>query len=142
VLGVVGGAGASLVHPGTSAGRFLFAASLGYCAASGVAALVDPQRRALWDILAGTSIVDDPYDEPAVDPPSEPYRNFMDRFEAAYRSELSAFVDAVRHGRPSACPLEEARAALLVALAADRSRSERRPVSIEEVALARATSTG
>jgi myo-inositol 2-dehydrogenase / D-chiro-inositol 1-dehydrogenase len=80
--------------------------------------------------------------EPAVDPPSEPYRNFMDRFEGAYRSELAAFVDAVRHGGPSACPLEEARAALVVALAADRSRAERRPVSIEDVALARATSTG
>jgi myo-inositol 2-dehydrogenase/D-chiro-inositol 1-dehydrogenase len=80
--------------------------------------------------------------EPAIDPPSEPYRNFMDRFEAAYRSELAAFVDAVRHGGPSACSLEEARAALVVALAADRSRAERRPVSIEDVALARATSTG
>jgi myo-inositol 2-dehydrogenase/D-chiro-inositol 1-dehydrogenase len=80
--------------------------------------------------------------EPAIDPPGEPYRNFMDRFEAAYRSELAAFVDAVRHGGPSPCSLEEARAALLVALAADRSRAERRAVSIEDVALARATSTG
>ena len=35
---------------------------------------------------------------------------------------------------PSACTLYEARAALLVALAADRSRIERRPVAVDEVA--------
>ena len=37
-------------------------------------------------------------------------------------------------GGPSACTLHEARAALLVALAADRSRIERRPVAVDEVA--------
>ena len=36
-------------------------------------------------------------------------------------------------GGPSPCTLADARAALVVALAADRSRAERRPVSIEEV---------
>ena len=40
------------------------------------------------------------------------YRNFLDRFEPAYRSELAAFVDAVRTGGESACTLGEARAAL------------------------------
>jgi myo-inositol 2-dehydrogenase/D-chiro-inositol 1-dehydrogenase len=80
--------------------------------------------------------------EPAADPPAKPYANFMDRFEAAYRSELAAFVEAVRSRGESPCPLEEARAALLVAAAADRSRAERRPVAIEEVALARAPSPG
>ena len=59
--------------------------------------------------------------------------NFMERFEPAYRDELAAFVSTVRDGGPSRCPLSEARAALVVALAADRSRVERRPVSIEEV---------
>jgi myo-inositol 2-dehydrogenase/D-chiro-inositol 1-dehydrogenase len=81
--------------------------------------------------------------EPGVDRPAGPaYRNFLDRFEPAYRSELAAFVAAVRAGGPSPCPLEEARAALSVALAADRSRAERRPVSIEEVSLAPTPSTG
>jgi predicted dehydrogenase len=47
-------------------------------------------------------------------------------------------VDAVRENGPSACTLDEARAALLVALAADRSRAERRPVAIEEVTSANA----
>ena len=66
-------------------------------------------------------------------PAAPPYQNFMDRFESAYRSELDAFVGAVRGGEESPCPLEEARAALSIAVAADRSRAERRPVSIEEV---------
>lgn len=66
------------------------------------------------------------------------YADFMQRFAPAYRAELAAFVDAVRGGGESACTLDEARAALLVALAADRSRAERRPVSIEEVTSANA----
>jgi myo-inositol 2-dehydrogenase/D-chiro-inositol 1-dehydrogenase len=73
--------------------------------------------------------------EPGAPQPHEPgYRGFLERFESAYRAELAAFVDTVRTGGDSACTLEEARANLLVALAADRSREERRPVSIEEVA--------
>jgi myo-inositol 2-dehydrogenase / D-chiro-inositol 1-dehydrogenase len=71
-------------------------------------------------------------------PFTDGYRDFTDRFSAAYRSELEAFVATVRDGGPSLCPLAEARAALVVALAADRSRAERRPVSIEEVTSARA----
>jgi myo-inositol 2-dehydrogenase / D-chiro-inositol 1-dehydrogenase len=76
--------------------------------------------------------------EPGVEHAGVGYRNFLERFEDAYRAELAAFVDAVREGGESPCTLEDARAALLVALAADRSRAERRPVSIEEVASAEA----
>src|SRR6266540_3909548 len=76
--------------------------------------------------------------EPGAPQPGIGYRNFLERFETAYRAELAAFVDTVRNGGESACTLEDARAALLVALAADRSRAERRPVSIEEVASAEA----
>lgn len=71
-----------------------------------------------------------------VDPaaPGAPrYRNFLERFAAAYRAELAHFVDAVAHGGESVCTLREARAALAVALAADRSRAERRPVAVAEV---------
>ncbi len=74
----------------------------------------------------------------AASPAGARYGNFLERFELAYRAELAAFVEAVRNGGESPCPLSEARAALLVALAADRSRAERRPVSIEEVASAKA----
>ena len=71
-------------------------------------------------------------------PDGHAYGNFMERFEPAYRAELAAFVAAVRDGGEIACTLEEARAALLVALAADRSRAERRPVSVDEVTSAKA----
>jgi myo-inositol 2-dehydrogenase/D-chiro-inositol 1-dehydrogenase len=67
------------------------------------------------------------------------YRDFMERFAPAYRDELAAFVATVRDGGRSPCTLDEARAALVVALAADRSRAERRPVSTEEVTSAQAT---
>lgn len=73
--------------------------------------------------------------EPGVTPSSETgYRDFMDRFEPAYRSELVTFVATVRDSGTSACPLAEAQAAMQVALAADRSRAERRPIEIEEIA--------
>jgi myo-inositol 2-dehydrogenase/D-chiro-inositol 1-dehydrogenase len=68
------------------------------------------------------------------------YRNFVERFERAYREELAVFVETVRSGGQTSCSLEDARAALAVALAADRSRRERRPVRIEEVGLARTAS--
>lgn len=70
------------------------------------------------------------------------YRDFTERFEQAYRDELAAFVETVRSGGKSACSLDDARAALAVALAAERSRRERRPVTIEEVGLARTGSNG
>jgi myo-inositol 2-dehydrogenase/D-chiro-inositol 1-dehydrogenase len=68
--------------------------------------------------------------EPGVPPNKPGYANFMERFEAAYRAELAAFVDVVRNGGDSPCTLQDARAALAVALAADRSRAERRPVAV------------
>jgi myo-inositol 2-dehydrogenase/D-chiro-inositol 1-dehydrogenase len=73
--------------------------------------------------------------EPGVEQPSVPaYADFMQRFQPAYEAELAAFVATVIEGGPSACTLHEARAALVVALAADRSRKERRPVAVDEVA--------
>jgi myo-inositol 2-dehydrogenase / D-chiro-inositol 1-dehydrogenase len=71
--------------------------------------------------------------EPGVSPPAEPeYANFLERFGDAFRRELAGFVD----GDPGGGGLEDARAALLVALAAGRSRAEHRPVSIGEIAAA------
>src|SRR6266852_4923920 len=71
--------------------------------------------------------------EPGVQPPSAPgYRDFMQRFEPAYRIELQEFLGAVGSGGESPCTVADARRALVVALAADRSRREHRPVRIEE----------
>jgi myo-inositol 2-dehydrogenase/D-chiro-inositol 1-dehydrogenase len=72
--------------------------------------------------------------EPDVPAPGRPgYRDFMERFETAYRAELQAFLEAVRDGLPSPCGGPDARRALRVALAAERSRAEHRPVAVEEV---------
>ena len=70
--------------------------------------------------------------EPGVTHPGVGYKNFVERFEQAYREELVVFVEIVRSGGESPCSLEDARAALSVALAADRARKERRPMRVED----------
>ena len=72
--------------------------------------------------------------EPDIEPPREKgYQDFMDRFKNAYQVELHAFLSAVKDGSDSPCPVTTARDALVVALAADRSRREHRPVRIQEI---------
>ena len=72
--------------------------------------------------------------EPGMQAPGEPgFRDFIDRFEQAYRAELDAFLAAAASGAESQCGVREARRALVVALAADRSRRERRPVRTAEL---------
>jgi myo-inositol 2-dehydrogenase/D-chiro-inositol 1-dehydrogenase len=73
--------------------------------------------------------------EPGMPPaPENPYSLFLDRFDAAYRRELAAFVELARNRGPSPCTVEDAEVALRVALACDRSRREHRPVRVSEVA--------
>jgi myo-inositol 2-dehydrogenase / D-chiro-inositol 1-dehydrogenase len=72
--------------------------------------------------------------EPNVPAPSgQGYRDFLDRFASAYRAELQAFLEAVRDGLPSPCGGVDARRALRLALTAERSRAQRRPVAVWEV---------
>lgn len=72
--------------------------------------------------------------EPGAPPlPGPAYRNFVDRFEPAYRAEMDAFVGVAAGRTGSPCTGEEAREALRAAIAADRSREERRPVSVDEI---------
>jgi myo-inositol 2-dehydrogenase/D-chiro-inositol 1-dehydrogenase len=72
--------------------------------------------------------------EPGVPAPARPgYRDFLERFEPAYRAELHAFLAAVRDGGESPCSVGDARNALMVALAADRSLREHRPVRVAEI---------
>jgi myo-inositol 2-dehydrogenase/D-chiro-inositol 1-dehydrogenase len=73
--------------------------------------------------------------QPGIDPPpGPPYRDFLDRFSAAYRAEMHAFVDLVSGRIPNPCPPEDARAAFVAALAAGRSMAEGRPVRLSEFA--------
>jgi myo-inositol 2-dehydrogenase / D-chiro-inositol 1-dehydrogenase len=72
--------------------------------------------------------------EPGVGKPPKPaYDHFVDRFDAAYRAELAAFVEVAAGRMDSPCTGDDALEALLVAEAAVLSRAERRPARVEEV---------
>jgi myo-inositol 2-dehydrogenase/D-chiro-inositol 1-dehydrogenase len=58
---------------------------------------------------------------------------FLERYSQSYVDEWSAFVGAVRDGEGSPVPGRDGRAALVAALAADRSLHERRTVAVAEV---------
>jgi myo-inositol 2-dehydrogenase / D-chiro-inositol 1-dehydrogenase len=66
-------------------------------------------------------------------PTGVPWDFFLDRFEAAFRAELTAFTDVVALARSSPCTLHDGVEASLVAEAATRSWREHRPVRIDEV---------
>ncbi|NUS16126.1 MAG: Gfo/Idh/MocA family oxidoreductase, partial [Streptomyces sp.] len=68
--------------------------------------------------------------------PGDPWSGFLDRFGAAYRAEMDAFLRVARGAEPNPCEGREALRALLVAEACEVSRRERRPVRIAEVAAA------
>jgi myo-inositol 2-dehydrogenase/D-chiro-inositol 1-dehydrogenase len=71
--------------------------------------------------------------------PRSPWPGFLDRFAAAYRAELAAFLRVARGTEPNPCEGHDALRALLVAEACEISRLERRPVPVAEVeAMARA----
>jgi myo-inositol 2-dehydrogenase / D-chiro-inositol 1-dehydrogenase len=65
--------------------------------------------------------------------PVDPYPAFPDRFAPAYRAEVEAFVALVRGDGENRSPGHSALDALRVAIAADRSLAEHRPVAITEV---------
>jgi myo-inositol 2-dehydrogenase / D-chiro-inositol 1-dehydrogenase len=72
--------------------------------------------------------------EPGVPPPAGPaWQQFMTRFEEAYRAELKAFVAVARGELASPCTGRDGIAALRVAMAADLSRAEHRPVQVDEI---------
>lgn len=65
--------------------------------------------------------------------PEHPWRGFLDRFGAAFETELDAWLESVAGERGNPCPGEEALEALRVAVACVRSAREGRPVRVEEV---------
>jgi myo-inositol 2-dehydrogenase/D-chiro-inositol 1-dehydrogenase len=72
--------------------------------------------------------------EPGVPPPSGPaWRDFLIRFEDAYRAEFAAFLRVVRGEIESPCSAPDGVAALRIAEAATRSLHEHRPVRLEEI---------
>jgi myo-inositol 2-dehydrogenase/D-chiro-inositol 1-dehydrogenase len=72
--------------------------------------------------------------EPGATFPSGPsHDSFMQRFAGAYRDELRAFIDVVMGRRPPPCTVDDALEAFRIAEACERSRTEGRPVRLEEI---------
>jgi myo-inositol 2-dehydrogenase/D-chiro-inositol 1-dehydrogenase len=61
------------------------------------------------------------------------YQDFVDRFRNAYRAELDRFLDFARGRAPNPCDASDAAQALRLAVAAERSLTERRPVALKEI---------
>jgi len=73
--------------------------------------------------------------EPGAAPaPADAYRGFQERFAAAYRAEMAAFIEVALGREQSACTAEDALEAMRVAVACDRSRAEHRAVRLDELA--------
>lgn len=68
-------------------------------------------------------------------PSGAPHASFLERFGAAYTAELTAFVGTIADRALSQplCSLADALEATLIAEACERSRTERRPVRMDEV---------
>jgi len=71
--------------------------------------------------------------ESGMPPPEKPYTNFQARFEDAYRAELRHFLRLARGEAENPCTARDALEALRIAMAADLSLAERRPVRLSEV---------
>lgn len=66
-------------------------------------------------------------------PAGPPHHNFGQRFEAAYVAELSAFVALVCGEIESPCTIADGLEAFRIAEACELSRSEARPVTMDEI---------
>jgi myo-inositol 2-dehydrogenase / D-chiro-inositol 1-dehydrogenase len=72
--------------------------------------------------------------EPGAPPPKGPaYKGFLTRFEQAYREELAHFLDLVQGRAENPCTARDSLEALRIAMAAEKSVAERRPVLLKEI---------
>lgn len=72
--------------------------------------------------------------EPGIPPPEKPaYPNFQDRFADAYRAEMEHFLSLAAGETENPCTARDALEALRIAMAADLSLAQHRPVSVAEV---------
>ena len=72
--------------------------------------------------------------EPGMPPSEKPaYPNFQDRFADAYKAEMEHFLSVALGEAENPCPARDALEALRIAMAADLSLAEHRPVSVAEV---------
>lgn len=71
--------------------------------------------------------------EPGMSPVEDPYREILSRFGDSYRAEIDAFLSVAAGTTTSRCTPEDARAALVLAEAADLSAREDRIVALDEI---------
>lgn len=64
---------------------------------------------------------------------AKPLPYFLERYRAVYRDEIQVFVDGVRAGKPLPVGIQDARASLVLSLAAKKSHEARRPVKVDEI---------
>ena len=64
---------------------------------------------------------------------ADPWAGYLERYEAAYRAELVAFLAAARGEREPASTVRDGHEALRIAVAATRSYAERRPIRLDEI---------
>lgn len=65
--------------------------------------------------------------------PAEPWSGYRERYEAAYRAELEAFLACCRGVRPPISSARDGLEAMRIAVAATRSHIERRRVALDEI---------
>jgi myo-inositol 2-dehydrogenase/D-chiro-inositol 1-dehydrogenase len=65
--------------------------------------------------------------------PGEAWSGYLERFEAAYRAELAAFLAAARGERQPTSTVRDGHEALRIAIAATRAYAERRTVALDEI---------
>lgn len=143
--------GAVLVDPAIGAAGDIDTAVITLTFANGVIGTIDNSRRAVYgydqrvEVFGSQGMV-------AVSnelPDTHVYANaggvhtalplhfFLERYLGSYIAEMHAFVDAVLHDTPPPVTGEDGRIPVLIALAAQKSLRENRPVQVHEVAAAR-----
>ena len=65
--------------------------------------------------------------------PTDPWRGYLDRFEDAYRAELTAFLECCRGTRPPTSSARDGLEAMRIAVAATASHVEGRRVSLDDI---------
>jgi myo-inositol 2-dehydrogenase / D-chiro-inositol 1-dehydrogenase len=62
-----------------------------------------------------------------------PLHFFIERYTQSFRSEMTAFVDAVLHDKPVPVTGHDGRMAVVIALAANKSLTEHQPIRLSEI---------
>jgi len=115
--------------------------------ANGATAIIENCRQAAYGYdqrvevfgSAGTVRVDNIYPNSAILSTQTSVRRdlplhfFLDRYTDSYITEMNCFLDAIRTGRPSPVPGDEARIPVVMAIAARMSIQENRPVRLVEI---------